>query len=78
MSNSLFVSRQSAKGLPDWGKIEFQQYARKPWDEILSGASSTGRDLTKQLVRYESGDRISAVEVCPTHFESTNGQHYGS
>ncbi|KAL4900998.1 hypothetical protein BDW74DRAFT_160964 [Aspergillus multicolor] len=49
--------------LPDWGKIEFYKYPAKPWDEVLQGASSNGRDLVGQLVRYESGQRLSAVEA---------------
>ncbi|KKK13466.1 hypothetical protein P175DRAFT_0432233 [Aspergillus ochraceoroseus IBT 24754] len=47
--------------LPDWGKIEFYKYPAKPWDGILMGASSNGRDLVSQLVRYESRQRISAA-----------------
>ncbi|KAL4806647.1 kinase-like domain-containing protein [Aspergillus unguis] len=47
--------------LPDWGKIEFFKYPPKPWDEVLRGASSNGRDLVSKLVRYESGERLSAA-----------------
>ncbi|RDW89914.1 putative cell division protein kinase (Ctk1) [Aspergillus mulundensis] len=49
--------------LPDWGKIEFYKYPAQPWDEVLKGASSNGRDLVSKLVRYESGHRLSAVEA---------------
>ncbi|KAL4795384.1 kinase-like domain-containing protein, partial [Aspergillus venezuelensis] len=49
--------------LPDWGKIEFYKYPAKSWDEILQGSSSNGRDLVSKLVRYESGQRISAAEA---------------
>ncbi|KAL4939390.1 hypothetical protein BDV06DRAFT_199079 [Aspergillus oleicola] len=49
--------------LPDWGKIEFYKYPPKSWDEILQGSSSNGRDLVSKLVRYESGQRLSAVEA---------------
>ncbi|KAM5475677.1 mitogen-activated protein kinase [Microsporum audouinii] len=53
----------SAKGLPDWGKIEFKQYPAKSWEDILSQAPPTGRDLVQQLVLYESKDRISPSEA---------------
>ncbi|KAL4762643.1 putative cell division protein kinase (Ctk1) [Aspergillus foveolatus] len=49
--------------LPDWGKIEFYKYPAKPWDEILQGSSSNGRDLVSKLVSYESGQRLSAAEA---------------
>ncbi|EAW07468.1 putative cell division protein kinase (Ctk1) [Aspergillus clavatus NRRL 1] len=49
--------------LPDWGKIEFYKYPPKPWDEVLRGASSRGRDLVSKLVRYEGSERLSAAEV---------------
>lgn len=49
--------------MPDWGKIEFYKYPAKSWDEILRGASSSGRDLVSKLVRYESSQRYSAAEV---------------
>ncbi|KEY76761.1 cell division protein kinase Ctk1 [Aspergillus fumigatus] len=52
-----------AKKLPDWGKIEFYRFPAKPWDEILRGASSKGRDLVSRLVRYESSERLSAAEA---------------
>ncbi|OJD24980.1 CMGC/CDK protein kinase [Blastomyces percursus] len=53
----------SNKDLPDWGKIQFKEYPAKPWAEILKGASSNGRDLVSKLVRYESGERLSAAEA---------------
>ena len=43
--------------------MEFYKYPAKPWDEVLKGASSNGRDLVSKLVRYESSQRLSAVEV---------------
>ncbi|KAL4815610.1 kinase-like domain-containing protein [Aspergillus spinulosporus] len=49
--------------LPDWGKIEFYKYPAKPWDEVLQGSSSNGRDLVSKLVLYESGQRLSAAEA---------------
>jgi hypothetical protein len=44
--------------------MRFTQYPSKPWNEILPGVSSGGRDLVSKLVVYESGDRLSADEVC--------------
>lgn len=53
---------ESAK-LPDWGKMEFQEYPPKPWEEILKGAPSKGRDLASKLVRYESSERLTPEEA---------------
>ncbi|OAL63220.1 CMGC/CDK protein kinase [Trichophyton rubrum] len=60
----------SAKGLSDWGKIEFKQYPPKPWEEILNGVLQNGRDLVQQLVRYESKDRIAPCEALKHPFFS--------
>ncbi|KAJ5135522.1 uncharacterized protein N7515_004800 [Penicillium bovifimosum] len=49
--------------LPDWGKVEFHSYPPRTWEDILPGASSNGRDLVSQLVRYESSERLSAAEA---------------
>lgn len=49
--------------MPDWGKMHFVKYPAKGWDEILPGAEEQGRELVKQLVRFESGNRLSAEEV---------------
>ncbi|KAL5339873.1 kinase-like domain-containing protein [Aspergillus crustosus] len=49
--------------LPDWGKIEFYKYPAKPWEEILQGSSSNGRDLVSKLIQYESSQRLSAAET---------------
>ncbi|EAU39217.1 conserved hypothetical protein [Aspergillus terreus NIH2624] len=51
------------KKLPDWNKVEFHRYPAKPWEDILKGASSRGRDLVSKLVRYESSERMSATEA---------------
>lgn len=64
---------QETKKLPDWNKVEFHRYPAKPWEDILKGASSRGRDLVSKLVRYESSERMSATEVCSkTNF----GEHW--
>ncbi|OJD16656.1 CMGC/CDK protein kinase [Emergomyces pasteurianus Ep9510] len=62
----------SNKNLPDWGKIQFMEYPAKPWTEILSGASTNGRDLVSKLVRFESSERLPAAE------RENNGERIGS
>ncbi|KAJ5627743.1 hypothetical protein N7490_009971 [Penicillium lividum] len=57
--------------LPDWGKVEFYPLAAQSWDEIMPGASSKGRDLVQQLIRYESSQRISAEEALQHPYLST-------
>ncbi|KAE8153880.1 kinase-like domain-containing protein [Aspergillus avenaceus] len=58
------------KKLPDWGKVEFYKYPTKPWEDVLKGASSKGRDLVSLLVRYESSERMSATEAMKHPFLS--------
>jgi hypothetical protein len=62
----LFIHHQEAATLPDWGKMRFTQYARKAWEKILPGLQPQERDLVSKLLVYESGDRLSAEEVCST------------
>lgn len=58
------VKNQSASQLPDWNKMSFTQYPRKPWEEILGpGVDAQARDLVAGLVRFESAERITAREV---------------
>ncbi|KAA8651750.1 putative cell division protein kinase (Ctk1) [Aspergillus tanneri] len=40
---------QETRNLPDWDKVQFYIYPAQPWDAILKGASSKGRDLVSQL-----------------------------
>jgi cyclin-dependent kinase len=44
--------------------MRFTKYPSRSWDEILPGVEIKGRDLVSKLVVYESGDRLSAEEVC--------------
>jgi cyclin-dependent kinase len=60
----LYILQQEAATLPDWGKMHFMQYARKPWEEILPSLQPKERDLVSKLLVYESGDRLSAEQVC--------------
>jgi hypothetical protein len=54
---------QEAANLPDWGKMEFREYPTLPWVSLLPSISEVERDLVSQLVRYESGSRMTAAEV---------------
>jgi cyclin-dependent kinase len=49
--------------LPDWGKMSFVKYEGKRWEDILPGAEQDAVDLVRQLIRYESGERLSAEQV---------------
>jgi len=52
-----------AVNFPDWGKMQFYEYPAKPWEEILPVVEAEAVDLVRNLVRYESGERLKAVEV---------------
>ncbi|CAI6334570.1 unnamed protein product [Periconia digitata] len=52
-----------AARFPDWGKVQFYEYAPQAWSDLLPGASGDECDLVKQLVRYESGQRLSAAQA---------------
>ncbi|KAK8437376.1 negative regulator of the PHO system [Phyllosticta citricarpa] len=52
-----------AKDCNDWGKMEFYQYAPKPWEEVLPSCDGHARDLVSKLVAYESTTRLTAAEV---------------
>jgi hypothetical protein len=62
----VYFLRQEAATTSDWGKMRFVQYPRKSWEEILPGLQPQERDLVSKLIVYESGDRLSAEEVCLT------------
>ncbi|KAK4691926.1 hypothetical protein P7C71_g5182, partial [Lecanoromycetidae sp. Uapishka_2] len=51
------------KDLPDWGKMTFVNFPGKSWAEILPNASTEGKDLVSQLVRYQSTERLRAANV---------------
>ncbi|KAL8764746.1 MAG: hypothetical protein Q9194_006866, partial [Teloschistes cf. exilis] len=51
-----------ARTFPDWGKMQFHVYEGRKWEEVLPGAGEEARDLVGKLVRYESGERLSARE----------------
>lgn len=62
-SPTLTWRSQEAVQFSAWGKIEFHTFPPKPWSEILTHASEDARDLVSRLIRYESGDRLSADAV---------------
>ncbi|KAJ5618875.1 hypothetical protein N7510_002859 [Penicillium lagena] len=57
--------------LPDWGKVEFHPLPAQPWENVLKGASSKGRDLVRSLLCYESRERLSAAEALGHPFFSS-------
>ncbi|KAI9809458.1 MAG: hypothetical protein M1827_006838 [Pycnora praestabilis] len=52
-----------AAKFPDWGKMSFYEFPPKPWDELLPQVPEIGRDLISKLIRYESGERLTATEA---------------
>ena len=55
-----------AMTFPDWEKMNFTKYPGKEWSEILPGCDQHAIDLVRNLVVFESGDRLSANAVgCP-------------
>jgi len=42
----------------------YRDFPGKGWEELLPGVDVDGRDLVSRLVCYESGQRLTAVEVC--------------
>jgi cyclin-dependent kinase len=42
----------------------YQEFPGHSWEELLSDASESDRDLVRSLVCYESGKRLTAIEVC--------------
>ncbi|KAM0714268.1 hypothetical protein Q7P37_010055 [Cladosporium fusiforme] len=57
-----------AATLPDWGKMKFTTYPSKPWSEILSGLQPEEFDLVRDLVVYESKNRLTADQALRHHY----------
>ncbi|KAJ9614474.1 mitogen-activated protein kinase [Cladophialophora chaetospira] len=53
----------SAKDCPDWGKMRFQQFAAKTWEEIVPKASATALDFVSKTVCYEKTARLTAKDA---------------
>jgi serine/threonine protein kinase len=41
----------------------YQEFPGHSWDELLPNADEEAKDLIKKLVRYESGSRLTAIQV---------------
>lgn len=54
---------QEAEKFPDWGKVQFYEYPEEHWGNLLPRVSEEGQDLINELVRYESGARMTAAKV---------------
>jgi serine/threonine protein kinase len=53
----------SAKEYPDWGKMRFQEFPGKSWQDIIPHSDADTIDLVGKLVKYESTARITAEEA---------------
>ena len=70
--SSTNVPQEAAK-FPDWGKMQFYEYPEEHWGKLLPRVSEEGQDLVAELVRYESGARMTALKVCcPTLYISSS------
>ncbi|KAF1848599.1 Mo25-domain-containing protein [Cucurbitaria berberidis CBS 394.84] len=49
-----------AENFPDWGKVQFHEYPAQNWSALLPTLSESEQDIVSQLVRYESGARLTA------------------
>ncbi|KAJ4338919.1 mitogen-activated protein kinase [Didymella glomerata] len=52
-----------AAKFPDWGKMQFYDYPEEHWGKLLPRVSEEGQDLVSELVRYESGARMTALKA---------------
>ncbi|KAF2115568.1 cell division protein kinase-like protein [Lophiotrema nucula] len=52
-----------AANLPDWGKMQFREYPPQPWHALLPGAIDLDVGLVSELVKYESGARMTAAKA---------------
>lgn len=52
-----------ARGFSAWGKMQFMEFPKMGWEEVLPEAGDEARDLVAALVRFESGQRMKAAEV---------------
>jgi hypothetical protein len=60
---------QEAAKFPDWGKMQFYDYPEEHWGKLLPRVSEEGQDFVSELVRYESGARMTALKVSQYHDE---------
>lgn len=63
----------SAKGCPDWGKMRFQQFPAKTWEDILEGASAAALDFVGRTLCYEKTARLTAKDALKHELRSSIG-----
>lgn len=61
-----------ASTLPDWGKLAFRRFEPKSWSEMMPNAEDGARDLASRLLRFESGERLSADQALRHEYFSTH------
>ena len=49
--------------LPDWDKISFKASTAAPWAHLIPCRSENERQLVESFLRYNSIERITAVQV---------------
>ncbi|TKA23119.1 hypothetical protein B0A50_07149 [Salinomyces thailandicus] len=52
-----------AQSFPDWGKMNFTRYPAKAWEDILPQAVPDAVDLVRNMVVYESKQRLSVEQA---------------
>ena len=68
----LCLTLQEASNFSDFGKICFNNFPAQKWEDILPKAPIVVRELLSELVVFESGNRLSATEVRPSHMRCCN------
>lgn len=61
-------TEQAAAHLPDWGKVQFHEYPAQEWSDLLPNLSEVEQDLISDLVKYESGARMTASKALEHHY----------
>ncbi|OAP54701.1 cyclin-dependent kinase [Fonsecaea erecta] len=64
----------SAEACRDWGKMRFQKYPAKPWNDILPGAPVSAVDFVSRTVCYEKTRRLTAKEALRHDLKSIIGR----
>ncbi|KIW25287.1 uncharacterized protein PV07_08478 [Cladophialophora immunda] len=64
----------SARACRDWGKMRFQDYPAKPWNDILSGAPVSAIDFVSRTVCYEKTRRLTAQDALRHELKSVIGR----
>jgi cyclin-dependent kinase len=48
----------------------YQNFPGNSWEELLPNVEEEAKDLVTKLVRFESGQRLTALEVCAPYRQS--------